>query len=124
MQISSTSVLRLDLSGLSASQVTLLRTGVGAGNSRVYDIIEGTGSVNNFLASNYSVFSLGNFAAGEWTFVTSPTLGTVQIRFTPVPEPASVFGVALAGFAVWAGVRRRYRMLCNAGTELCVKCAV
>ncbi len=124
VQISSTSVLRLDLSALSASQVTLLRTGVGAGNSRVYDVIEGTGSVNNFLASNYSVFSLGNFAAGEWTFVTSPTLGTVQIRFTPVPEPAGAFGVALAGFAAWTGVRRRYRTMRNAKTELCVKCAV
>ena len=103
-------LLTLDLSALSAAQVANLRTTVGVGNTRTYTILSGrTGS--DFALGNFSVSNLGNFAAGEWTFDTTPAAGTTQLNFSPVPVPepgpVSMTAVVLGAMALYLRGRRR-----------------
>jgi hypothetical protein len=109
VNIAGNALLTLDLSALSAAQVANLKATVGVGNTRTYTIMQvtATGTIDNFSAGNFSISNLGNFAAGEWTLNTSPAAGTVQVNFTPVPEPASVMAVVLGATAVYFCWRRR-----------------
>ncbi len=109
--IGSGALLKLDLSGLSSSDVSNLRTAVGQGNTQTYTIITGTGSVGNFSASNFSISNVGSFNSSEWSLVTNPSAGTVQLAFSPVPvpEPATVLGIAAGALGLGGLVRRRFR---------------
>jgi hypothetical protein len=106
--INSGALITLDLSALSAAQVDALRGDVGIGNTRTYTVMSGVGAAN-FSPANFSIANQGNFAAGEWTFDSTPDAGTVQLNFTPVPEPATVLGVAAGALGLGGFVRRRLR---------------
>lgn len=104
--LGSFSQLQLDLSGVDAAS---LRAAVGVGNSRVYTVVSGSAAgVTNFAAGALAITNLNGFQASEWVLLASPAAGTVQLQFTPVPEPAFVLGVA--GGALWLGTMARRRV--------------
>src|SRR5581483_6309716 len=110
VSINSGAKLTLDLSALSASQVSALSAAVGVGNTRSYDIITSStnGISGSFSAANFSV-TLGNFAPGQWT-LGAQTSGQVQLNYTPVPEPGTVLGIAAGALGLGGLVRRLRRV--------------
>jgi fibronectin-binding autotransporter adhesin len=100
VSINPTSRLTLDLSAVSP---TALRSAFPLGH--IYTVITGTGaSVNNFAVANLSYSNLNGFTPTEFSIVASPSAGTVQIQFAPIPEPTVLLGLGLAGVVF---VRRR-----------------
>jgi hypothetical protein len=98
--------IRLDLSALNTSQVAQLRTNILAGgSSRDYAVLT-TGGLSG-SGSHLTLANLGNFAPSEWTFTQVTSGGNVYVRFTPVPEPASVLAVGAAALAALRSRRRR-----------------
>lgn len=100
-----TSRISLDLGPVDA---TTLRSIVFPG-TRTYTVVQGTGTVDNFNTANLDLVNLGSFLASEWEILASPAPGTVQLLFTPIPEPTSILG--LAAVAV-AGIWTRRRLKC------------
>lgn len=72
--------------------------------SRTYTVITGTGTtVNNFNTANLSFAVPNGFDPSEFAIVASPATGTVQLAFTPIPEPT----LLLSGLLVTAFLNRR-----------------
>jgi len=98
-----TAGVTLDLNAVSASS---LRTAVGIGNSRTYTVIQGTG-VNNFNPSNLTLVNAAGYSPGEWAISSSPAPGTLQLVFTPVPEPVTILAVGAGVLGLGGLIRRR-----------------
>jgi autotransporter-associated beta strand protein len=112
------SKLTLDLSALSAAQVSALSATVGQGNTRSYDIVTYTGTLTgSFSATNFSI-TLGNFAPGQWT-LGQQTSGHIQLNYTPVPEPGMVLGIAAGALGLGGLVRRLRRVRESADSKVC-----
>ena len=115
--ISGATTSKLALTGnldLSTSLDSLLVSGTLNGTS-TYTAITYTGT----RTGTFNEFS-GLTAQGY--FIDHSIAG--QVNLTSVHEPASVLGVAFAGFAVWAGVRHRYQMLGNMNTSVGAECPI
>jgi autotransporter-associated beta strand protein len=106
--IDSSAGISLNLGALSQAQVNQLRGAVGVGNTRTYTVQSGVGSAN-FTPANLSFENLGFFESGEWSISATPAAGTVQLIFTPVPEPVTVLGPPLAALGVGVLICRRLR---------------
>ncbi len=79
------------------------------GGPRSYTIIDaGDGQlIGAFSAAN---FTSAGFNASEWSLAYDNAGGNLTLNFTPVPEPATVLGVAAAGLLVgWRTLRRSTR---------------
>ena len=100
--------VRLNLSQLSASQVNQLRSDTLAnGPFRDYTILSTTGGISGALPS-LTIVDAGNFDPNEWSLL--PITGNdFQLRFSPVPEPASILGAVAAGAGLLGFARRRKR---------------
>jgi autotransporter-associated beta strand protein len=76
-----------------------------AGGPRSYTIID---AASGQLSGTFSAtdFSTAGFAPSEWAVAYDGLGGNVVLHFTPVPEPATVLGVAAVGLLGALGVRR------------------
>ncbi len=102
--IDSTARITLDLSGVSRDALLS-----AAPNGRTYTVLVGTGAtVNNFNTANLFYSNLNGFVASDFTIIAAPSAGKVQIQFTPVPEPGTVFAFGAAGLGL-LGAFRRFR---------------
>jgi hypothetical protein len=70
-------------------------------------VLTATGGVSGPTPA-LSFANLGNFLADEWTLLHSGT-GSVQVAFTPIPEPATVLGLAAGALGLCGAVRRLRR---------------
>ncbi|MFO0808907.1 MAG: autotransporter-associated beta strand repeat-containing protein [Gemmataceae bacterium] len=71
-----------------------------------YQIAQGAGSQAGLnIATQTQFFPIGFQATGF--SVTGSAGGAIYVNFTPVPEPTTTFGIAVAGLAVAGYVRRR-----------------
>jgi hypothetical protein len=110
------SVSRIDLTAGTASIGTgslELELGSGvtlesfrAGGPRSYTILD---AVDGQLSGTFSAvnFTTAGFAASEWTVVYDNAGGNVVLNFTPVPEPATVLGLAAGSLLVGWRMRKR-----------------
>jgi len=88
-----------------------------AGGSRSYTIIDaGNGQLSGtFSAAN---FTSAGFNASEWSLAYDNAGGNASLNFTPVPEPATILGVAAAALLVgWGTLRRTSRATVRAGNR-------
>ena len=69
--------------------------GMRAAGPQSYTIID---AANSQLSGTFSTtnFTNAGFAASEWTVAYNPGTGNASLNFTPVPEPATVLGLAAA----------------------------
>jgi fibronectin-binding autotransporter adhesin len=81
------------------------------GQAYSYTIMSGAGDQHLLSITNPSQFSTINFSnASDFAFsVTGDASGHVFVNFTPVPEPATVLGIAVAALGVGRLIRRRLR---------------
>jgi autotransporter-associated beta strand protein len=100
-----TAGIRLDLGAIDADT---LRTAVGS-STRTYTVATSTGSVANFTPANLTFTGLGNFLPSEWSIVSAPSPGTVQLNFTPIPEPATALLAGVGALALATRWKRRKR---------------
>jgi hypothetical protein len=100
------SVVRLNLSQLSVSDVNQLRSDTLAnGPFRDYTILSTVGGISGALPS-LNIVDAGNFNPNEWSLL--PFTGNdFQLRFSPVPEPASILGAIAFGAGLLGFARRR-----------------
>lgn len=104
----------LDLSELSpTNRLNIHLSAIGdltPNQPRVITLVDATGGAVNygsgFEASHFNVTA--DFATDGGFLVTGDST-SLTISFTPVPEPAAVFGVAVGALAVGGFVRRRWR---------------
>jgi len=96
--------INLDFNGVDASA---LRNAVGLGNTRTYTILNGVGTVGSFTVGNLDFTNIGAFDISEWSIVGSPAANTVQLAFSPVPEPTTILGLSAGVLAFGTWVRRR-----------------
>jgi len=99
--------LRLDLSALSPIDVQTLRTTVGVGNSRTYTVASAGGTSGNFGSIDVANSNFANFNSSEWSLTPNPASNTLQVDFTPVPEPGMLLGLATLAFGAARRIRRR-----------------
>ena len=81
--------------------------GMRAAGPQSFTIVD---AANNQLSGNFSTtnFTTAGFAASEWSVTTNPATGNATLNFTPVPEPATVFGLASGGLLAGCLLRRRF----------------
>jgi hypothetical protein len=54
----------------------------------------------NLVTSNFAILP------GSFTLFTTESGSVLNVQFTPIPEPASILGLAAAGFLLSLGTRR------------------
>jgi len=80
--------------------------GLRASGPHTYIILD---AANGQLSGTFTTtnFTTAGFAASEWSVAYDTTNGNVTLNFTPVPEPATILGIASAGVGVCLLIRRR-----------------
>jgi hypothetical protein len=90
--------------------------GMRATGPQSYTIID---AANSQLSGTFSTtnFTNAGFAASEWTVAYNPGTGNASLNFTPVPEPATVLGLAAAMLLtvrlIWNRFARRAMPACG-----------
>ena len=90
--------------------------GMRAAGPQSYTIID---AANSQLSGTFSTtnFTNAGFAASEWTVAYNPGTGNASLNFTPVPEPATVLGLAAAMLLtvrlIWNRFARRAMPACG-----------
>jgi hypothetical protein len=81
------------------------------GQSYSYTILSGAGDQHLLSITNATSFDPINFSnSSDFAFsVTGDSGGHVFLNFTPVPEPSTVLGIAVAAFGVGGFIRRRWK---------------
>lgn len=94
--VNGTTQFVLDLNSVDADA---LRVAVG-GNARTYTILQSGAALGDFAPASFTFAGLGNFNASEWSIASSPEASSVQLTYSPVPEPAAILLVGALGLVV------------------------
>lgn len=101
----------LSVSGLIIDPISLGVSGFDNTMSYSWTIATATGGITG-VPGAVSIGAGTEFAG--MTFSESIVGSSLYLNFTPVPEPATVLGIAAAGFGVGGLIRRRFRKTCAA----------